>query len=362
MAEQQDLPLSDAKPVTVGDDEEFVDEEIDLPLEEGEEVEAKNEEPEEPPKEKKKRGPKRMSALAHERDEARNYAAQLEAELRQERLRASGLETKAAEASNIAMQSFASKSESDLKEARSAYSSALQSGDPDRITQAAEQLSSAKATMDDIDAWKKTESAKPATKTPVAEEPAATRPAEKFQDLPENIKNWASENRWWDVNARDDSGDLVLDRGGRPTKNPDFDEEMHVEATMYATKIERQIASGKLKFKVASPEYFGAIEEHMSKEFPDFFGEGEEDEAPAPPPRKASPVAGPSRTVPTTTRNGSVKKGTITGDEIRFVRKMVDNNGGPRYPKGHPKQFEPMTFEDAKVSFLRQKTIQAQNK
>jgi hypothetical protein len=35
------------------------------------------------------------------------------------------------------------------------------------------------------------------------------------------------------------------------------------------------------------------------------------------------------------------------------VKKMVDNGGGPKYPQGHPKQFNPMTFADAKVSYAR---------
>jgi hypothetical protein len=218
------------------------------------------------------------------------------------------------------------------------------------MTEAAELLASAKATMDDVEAWKRSEGNKPAPQQQQQAQPQVQAPV---QDLPPGIKEWAVENRYWDQVARDDSGNIVTDRTGRPMKNPDFDEEMHIEATMYATKLERQIAAGRLSYKVASPEYLKAVDEHMRKEFPDHFGgEEEAEEAPAPQ-RRASPVAAPSRSVPQSSSNAPSQKVKLTAEQVRFVQKQVDNNGGPKYPKGHPKQFTPMTVDDAKVSFAR---------
>ena len=346
------------KPVNVGD-EEFKDEDVEIPAEEGAEpAPAEQKAEEEPAPEKKRRGPKRYAALTHERDEARGYAAQLQEELARERARAAELEVKANESANVAMQSFAAKAESDLKEARAFHSQAIESGESAKITEAAERLASAKATMDDVEAWKKSEKAKPAE----VAKPAETEKPKPFQDLPEPIKDWAVENRYWDQNARDDEGNIILDRGGRPTKNPDFDEEMHVEATMYATKLERKIASGKATFKVASPEYFREIDKHMRVEFPDYFGgeEEAEDEPEKVPARKPSPVAAPTRSaLPGVSKPGT--KVPLKAEEIRFHRKMWENGGGGNYPEGHPKAFRPMTYEDSKVSFARQKQTQAKN-
>lgn len=335
---------------------DFQDEEIEIPAEEGAAegtpAPAAEATETEQPKEKKRRGPKRYAALTHERDEARGYAANLEQELLRERQRALELEAKAQESAKVAMQSFASKAETDLKQARAEYASAQESGDVARITAAAEQLASAKQTADDIKAWENTEKAKPAAQ-PQQQVQQQARP--QIQDYPEPVKEWVLQdhNRYWDANARDDNGNILIDRGGRPIKNPDFDEEMHIEATMFATKLERQIAAGKLGYKVASKEYFNAIETHMLKEFPEYFGgEGEEVETPAPRPR-SSPVAAPSRSTPGNGSNGASSKVKLTGDQLRFVKKQVENGGGPRYPKGHPQQFKPMSYDDAKVSFAR---------
>ena len=365
MAQEQQQPSANAeKPGIVAPPEEpeFQDEEIEIPAEEGAEAakpEAKPAE-EEPERPKKRRGPKRYAALAHERDEARGYALTLEQELQRERQRATEAEAKAEAAAKVSMQTFAAKAETDLKQARAEYQAAQESGDAAKITEAAEALASAKQTADDVKAYQETEKAKPA---PAAQPQPQAQPQQRPQvtDYPEPVKNWVMQehNRYWDQNARDDAGNILVDRGGRPIKNPDFDEEMHIEATMYATKLERQIASGKASFKVASPEYFQAIEKHMAAEFPDYFGGEEEDAAPPPPKPRASPVASPSRSA--TPQNGqpSANKVKLSSDQLRFIQKQVDNGGGPKYPKGHPKAFQPMTFEDAKVSFARRLQTQA---
>lgn len=357
--EQQIAPAPEAPtPAPSAQDDEFQDEEVEIPAEDGAPATPPAEAPAEP-REKKRRGPKRYAALTHERDEARGYAANLEAELARERARATELEAKANESAKVAMQSFAAKADTDLKQARAEYQAAQESGDAERITLAAEQLASAKQTADDVKAWETTERNRPAPQ-PQAQPQQQQRP--QIQDYPAPVKEWVLQdhNRYWDANARDDAGNILLDRGGRPIKNPDFDEEMHIEATMFATQLERKIAAGKVRYKTASDQYFKAIEDHMAKEFPDYFGAEEEDETPAPAPRRASPVAAPSRSAaPSGGGGGAMNKVKLTGDQIRFIQKQVENGGGPKYPKGHPKAFTPMSVEDAKVSFARRLQTQA---
>jgi hypothetical protein len=333
--------------------EEFSDEEIDLPNEDGTEPEAP-EAPAEPDPAKtfKRRGPKRYATLTHERDEARGYAAQLQAELELERGRAAEFEAKANEASTVAMHSYAAKSESDLREARAALSAAIESGDPGKITEASERLASSKATMDDVEAWKKSEQAKqnaPATPRQAASQPQAAQ----IPELPDEVKGWVMENRYFDFVQRDSGGNVVFDRSGKPMRNPDYDDTMHTEATLFATNLERKISDGRLNYKVSSPEYFKAVEEHMRDQFPDYFGE-EEQEQPAAPVRRGSPVAAPTRSMSSggqAVQNPSKFK--LTSDQLRFVKRMVDNGGGPKYPQGHARAFQPMSYDDAKVSYAR---------
>jgi hypothetical protein len=367
MAQEQAVAAETPKPNLAGN-EEFKEEVLEVEGEEAVEPEPKRAadetaaDDEEQVKERKRRGPKRYSTLTHERDEARGYAQQLEQELQRERARSAELDIKAKEASTVAMQSYAAKTEGDLRDARLFHSSAIESQDANKITEAAERLASAKSAMDDVEAWKKTEKAKADAPRPQPQQQEQQQP---IQDLPPEIKGWVVENRYFDAVARDDNGTIMVDRSGRPMKNPDFDEEMHVEATMYATKLERQINSGKLTFKVASPQYFQAVEKHMKAEFPDYFGGEEADDEAEPeqqPARRASPVAAPTRTVNSSGVQKPSHKISLNADEVRFVTRMVENGGGPKYPQGHPKQFTPMSLTDAKISFDRQKKTQAANR
>lgn len=358
-AQTTEQPKAPTPLVIPADPPEFQDEEIDVPLEEGETPPAAAETEAPKPREPKRRGPKRYAALTHERDEARGYAANLEAELQRERTRAAEAEERANKADKVAMQSFAAKAASDLEKAEAAHQAAIESGDAASITKATKTLSEASQTMQDVNAYNETAKAAPApTPTPT---PAPQAQPKQFQDpFAPHVRDWAMkpENRYWDKNARDDAGNVVLDRGGRPLPNPDFDEEMHVEATMYATLLESQIRKGKHSYKVGSPEYFRAIEDHIDERFKD-----EDDEDDTPPlapaaPRRPSPVAGPSRAAPPAS-TPAANKVKLTSDQLRFIQKQVDNGGGPKYPSGHPKAHKPMTFEDAKVSFARRLQTQA---
>lgn len=345
-----------------GDPELFADEEIDIPQDEAEPAKdgsaadgtAQDEAEEHVRPEKKRRGPKRYAALTQERDLAKNYAAQLEAELQAERQRSADFSKKAEEASSMTMQIYAANTETKLKNARATHNAALESQDNSKITEASELLASAKAEMDDVEAWKKTEKQKVDAPKP---EPRRAQ-QQQIEDHPADIRPWALENPYWDKYARDNNGNILTDRTGNPLKSSEYDPGMYAEATLYAMKIERQIQTGKLPFKVSSPQYFAAVDRHMKEEFPKYFEDDEEVEEEAP---RGSPVAAPTRTVPQSSKNGASQKMTLTGSEVEFVTKMVENGGGPRYPSGHTKQFQPMSLPDAKVSFVRQKLIQAAN-
>ena len=88
----------------------------------------------------------------------------------------------------------------------------------------------------------------------------------------------------------------------------------------------------------------------MKAEFPEYFGGEEVEEEAEPeqqPARRASPVAAPTRTVNSSGVQKPSHKISLNADEVRFVTRMVENGGGPKYPQGHPKQFTPMSLTGA---------------
>lgn len=338
------------------DDDDFKDEEVVVP---GDDPEGDGEPPATPPaaaEPPRKRGPKRYAELNRRVEAATSYAERVAAENEALKKRAEDAEKKAEESQEVAMQTYAAKAKSDLDAAKKANIDALASNDPEKITNAAEALSSARAAFDDVEAFKKQPKAAPAAPSAPASPAAERKPV---QDLPEPIRDFAVANRYWDTVARDDNGEMILDRKtGEPQRNPEFNADMHAEVTLFATSLERQIKNGKKSFKTASPEYFAEVEKHMREEFPEYF-EDDEDAPTAPRPRH-SPVAAPSgRTAPGAAPKNGGQKLTLTADQVRFVTKQVANGGGPKYPKGHPQQFKPMTLPDAKVSYARRILSQA---
>lgn len=350
-------------PPPVDDDSTFEDEDIvidDAGEGEGEATPADTAPAEDAPPAPKKRGPKRYAELNRRAQEAQDYARRVEEENARLKARAEKAEADAAAANDVAVQTYAAKADSDLVKAKREYAEALKSDDADKITEATAALASAQQAKDDIEAWKKREKQVAA---PPAEKPAdrQPQPREEIQDVAPHIRDWMVENRYFDPVARDARGNIVTDKSGNPLRNDDFDPEMNAEATLFARRIERQIIRGQLHVKEGSSEYFKLIDDHMREEFPDYF-DGEE----APParpqrqPGKGSPVAAPgARSTPGAPPKSGQKAVKLAAHEIRFIAKQVQNGGGPKYPKGHPKQFQPMTFDDAKVSFAKRKLAQA---
>jgi len=342
------------------DEESFEEEEVVIPGEEGDEpppTPGADGTPPAPPV--KKRGPKRYAELNRRAQEAQSYAERVQAENESLRRRAEEAERKASEAGDMAMSTYAAKAKSDLAAAEREYSEALSSNDAARITAATKALTLATTAHDDVERYKAQKRPDPAPAAPQPKQPEA-KP--EFQDAPEPAKNWMMENRYFDMVARDESGNVMFDRNnGRPLGNPDFDQDMHAEAVLFSQKLERQIANGRVSFKSFSPEYFAAVDAHMREEFPDRFDE--DDGAPPPPPQKqakASPVASPgNRNIPGAPSKNNGQSFKLTSDEVRFITKSVQNGAGPKYPKGHAKAFQPMTLDDAKVSFARRKIAQA---
>lgn len=334
--------------------------EVDVPDEGEVDVDDTTKPPPEPaakPEKHTRRGPRRYSALTQERDEARNYAAQIEQQLQQERERANNAEKKAADSAQVAMQSYAESAETKLENARREYEQAQINGDPKLITVAAETLASAKQASDDAKAWKNAEAAKPAPAAAPAQ--AAAAPAQQQDAPPPSAATlgFIRDNEWFDMFQRDSQGRVLVDRAsGKPLNNPQFDMDMHTEAMMAHNKAMRLISRGQVPWKAESPDYFKYISDHVATEFPDEFGDEEPAQRPAMKPARTA-VAGASRATTTPTNGTGAAGGSkvkLSGLQLKSIEQNVRNGAGPKYPKGHPKQFQPMSLEDARVSFARQ--------
>ena len=116
-------------------------------------------------------------------------------------------------------------------------------------------------------------------------------------------------------------------------QSPDFDPEMHEEATIYARRVERRYKADGRADEIGSSAYFKEIDKHMRAEFPDAF-----DDKPAP--KKATPKMKRDTTVAPVARSGGgdapakrTAKVTLSPAERQFARNMAAS-GAYKKPNG----------------------------
>ena len=173
----------------------------------------------------------------------------------------------------------------DLEAAKQELKTATTAGDVDAMTEAQTRLAKAAAEQNTVDAWKASHPKQPAVAEPQPQprqEQPPTRPK-----LSANTENWISGSTWFQP------------------EHPDFDQEMHDEARLFARRLERKLrASGKGN-EIDSADYYRQIDAHIHGEFPDAFETAEPPTRGQAPPmtRTNSPVAPATRASPTAAAN-----------------------------------------------------------
>jgi hypothetical protein len=277
-------------------DESIAPEDMDLPeaveveLEEGDlaggdGTEGIADEADRPKREPKAK--KRIAKLTAEREELREQAErEREARTTAER-RVAAAEAARYRSDYTAVGYRVKALKTDLDAAKRSYQDAVEKGDAGAQTDAQVLITELTGNISEAERWlaanpKPDERRAP----PAADKPQGRQqPREQPVEYSREVKSWIADNTWFDP------------------KSPEFDPDLRKEASTYADLLERRLIRQGQRDKIGSAEYFEQIDKHMRTEFPDVFGEDDEDDEPAPPPARkpiamragGSPVAPASR-------------------------------------------------------------------
>lgn len=282
----------------------------------------------------------RINKLTREKHEALSTAEQLR--LENERLKQENQRVKqsAQVSDQAALIHYEERVKADVEKATRFLAEATAAGDPEKIAQATLAVSKAGSEQRELEVWKANRPA-PAANAPA---PAPTAPAPRQQQaeapqLDPALQAWISENPWFN-----------------PADQNEFDQEMHQEATAYATMLERKYARTGRQAEIGTPAYFAEVNQHMRAEFPDYFGD---EPAPQPQPvpakrtppmqnRQAGVVPATAASAPSASANGSGSKIILTAEQRRFAHNLASNGALPKVNGRNP------TPEEAEKIYGRQ--------
>lgn len=290
--------------------------EVDLTPEDVAGVAPEESAPEEPRPAPKKKGVPPSVRIGQLTSKVRTTEAELEAERSRREanerelaaLRARFVQTDAANLANydarIALQ---------VEQAKQKHRAAIESGDPDRQTEAQVELARAVAEKTNLDNWKATQRSRPTQPAPAAQMPQEPVGAPTPQAV--NTQRWIAENSWFHP------------------QSPEYDPEMAAAANEFATKLNRQLKGRGEADKIGTDEYFDQIMAHVRPKFAEYFGE-EAEETPTPPRRAVSPVAGVTRQAGQVQSTGATAtRVVLTAEERAMAESMA---GVLKHPNGVP--------------------------
>lgn len=293
------------------DDFEDTGQEEEPEQEEAEEAEPETdedqEEEEEEVKPKRRRSSEnRIAELARRAAEAERRAQEAEARVAQE--------AELRQQSDVAMMTHY---EQRLKLAsdnvKAQLLDAMSIGDNEQQLELQSKLSQLQSELAGVDEWKK----QAAVQRQAAEQPKVEAPPQNEQrqvSLEPRTAQWIQRNTWFQP------------------QSPEFDPEMHEEATLYAKRIERRLRADGREDEIGSADYFKQIDQHIRTEFADAFDDVKPVKKAAPPMRRDGNVAAVSRTAP----DGSSVKSRVVrlnGDQRRIAHNMADS-GAYKKPNG----------------------------
>lgn len=304
-----------------GEEEEVIEPEVEEAEEEESEeyepeeaeaeddLEAEEEEEEEEPRPRKRDAEKRIAELARRAQEAERRAQEIEARLQQE--------AALRQQSDIAMMThYEQRLKGDAGMLRSQLQEAITMGDTEKQIDLQTRLLQVQQDLSGVDAWRKEAEANLIQLQERQVQPQADPQPQQQITLEPRTKDWIEKNTWFQP------------------QSPDFDPELHEEATIYARRIERRYKADGRADEIGSASYFKEIDRHMREEFPDVF-QGQST------PKKAAPKMKRDNTVAPVARSGGgeaapikrTAKVSLSPAERQFARNMAAS-GAYRKPNG----------------------------
>lgn len=306
MSEEMGLPIHDDGPeedieieltdedLADDSDGELSEPEHHADPEEGAEAQAEEGEEEEEARPKRKRSSeKRISELARRAQDAERRAQEAEMRLQGE--------AELRRQSDAAMMThYENALVAQMNDAKRKLLDAKSLGDSEAEIEAQSEFFQAQNDLAGIKAWRAQQSMEQPVQTREVRRPAGDQ---QRPQLEPRTAEWVRSNDWFQP------------------QSPNFDAEMHEEATLYARRIERRYRAEGRGEDIGSSEYFRDIDRHMQEEFPDAF------ESRSTPRRAAPPMSRDSRVAPVS-RGGQPAQGARPSKKIQLSaaeRKFAHN-------------------------------------
>jgi hypothetical protein len=299
--------------------------------EEAEELEPESDdgdqEEEEEVKPKRRRSSEnRIAELARRAADAERRAQEAEARVAQE--------SELRQQSDVAMMThYEQRLKRDADYVKAQLQDAISIGDTEQQVDLQSRLFQLQSELSGVDGWKQQAAAQQqaAAAQPVQEQP---QNEQRQVSLEPRTAQWIQRNTWFQP------------------QSPEFDAEMHEEATLYAKRIERRLRADGREDEIGSADYFKQIDQHIRTEFADAFDDVKPVRKAAPPMRRDGNVAAVSRSAPdgSSVRSKVVR---LTGDQRRIAHNMADS-GAYKKPNG-----QRMTHAEAEkyhASFILKQT------
>lgn len=348
---QVEIPQDDATKVQIdGEDARVAD-----ALNDGGQQQDDDPQQQRQPRKPRPRPDKRIATLSAEKEAAVNHAAELQRQLTAERAKAAELERGKSQAEAGTFNAIEAQKKAELDQAKQAYIQARAANNPVAEADAQELIASARAALNDVEAWKATRPAEPEQRQPPQAQPQPQQQRVQPPPPPDaTTLGYLRENRWFLPYDYDDSGNAVVDRAsGKLAANPDYDPEMHDEAILLHKKLEREYKAGRFEHPPGTPGYFDTIADHMRDQFPDYFGDEQPQQTASRTPQmqqSRQPVAPATRSGMPGQNNGTKRgdKPTLSREQAEFALSLRDaKSPGYVYPRGHAKQGQALSDQDA---------------
>jgi len=271
--------------------------------EEPEEQELEEEEPEEEEAPKRKRSPdKRIAELARKAADAERRAQEAESRLQNE--------AQLRQQSDFAMMThYKNNLINEAGAVKQKLMDAHSMGDSEQIVELQSIYYKLQNDLSGVENWE----AEQKVSAPAVQKQAQPK-AQPQPSLEPRTAGWIQKNEWFQP------------------QSPEFDPEMHEEATLYARRIERRYRSEGRDEEIGGVDYFTEIDRHMRKEYPDAFSAVSTPSKRTPPMSRESNVAPVQRSAP----NQQGKNSTtirLTADQRRMAHQLAES-GAIRNPDG----------------------------
>jgi len=283
------------------DEEESEEEPEEEELEEEPEEEEPEEEEEEAPK--RKRSPdKRIAELSRKAAEAERRAQDAESRLQNE--------AQMRQQSDFAMMThYKNNLINEASAVKQKLIDAHSMGDSEQVIELQSIYYKLQNDLTGVENWE----AEQKVSTPEVQKQVQPR-AEPQTTLEPRTAGWIQKNEWFQP------------------QSPEFDPEMHEEATLYARRIERRYRAEGRDDEIGGVDYFTEIDRHMRKEYPDAFSAVSSPSKRTPPMSRDSNVAPVQRSAPNQQGKNS-KTIRLSADQRRMAHQLAQS-GAIRNQKG----------------------------